>query len=573
MTNHALREISLVKLTQWSGNVRKTAVETGIDELAASIAAHGLINPLTICSAPKGKFVVVAGQRRLLALKKLAKDGTIPKTHPVACTMRDDDTDPAELSLAENVVRVAMHPADQFTAWSGLIENGATVDEVAARFGVAASTVRKRMALARVSPRIFALYREGEIELEALQAFTISDDHERQDAVFDGMAGWQRNDPRAIRQALTEGEVPSSDRRARFVGIEAYEAAGGTVRRDLFDAREGGFLQDVALLDRLTVEKLHEVAAEVKAEGWLWTEARLSFDWTDRQEFDEAEAEFAPEGDGDEDDDSALSWSHEAKAIAGAVVCLSYSGEAVIERGLIRPGEIEPEADEGNGATGNDDEDADAISGPAALPASLIEELTAQRTASLRIELARCPETALALVVHTLAADVFYNQPKGILKAWITQRSLRTAMKDHDAALAVMALNDERDRIGDLLPGDRAGLWDWCMNASQTQLLDVLAVATAHGLDAVESKNDQNRFGTAEGATLSGTLKLDMAQWYRPTAAGYFGRIGKAAIMADLEAMRNAPPAPSWAKLKKGELAALAEREAEAHGWMPPLLR
>ncbi|MCJ2097459.1 hypothetical protein MKK82_01320, partial [Methylobacterium sp. E-046] len=96
---------------------------------------------------------------------------------------------------------------------------------------------------------------------------------------------------------------------------------------------------------------------------------------------------------------------------------------------------------------------------------------------------------------------------------------------------------------------------------------------TAHGLDAVESKGDANRTGTAEGAALSGTLKLDMAQWYRPTAAGYFRRIGKAAIMADLEAMRNAPPAPSWAKMKKGELAALAEREAEAHGWMPPLLR
>ncbi|MCJ2097501.1 ParB/RepB/Spo0J family partition protein, partial [Methylobacterium sp. E-046] len=518
MTNHALREISLVKLVQWNGNVRKTAVETGIDELAASIAAHGLINPLTICSAPKGKFVVVAGQRRLLALKKLAKDGTIPKTHPIACTMRDDDMDPAELSLAENVVRVAMHPADQFTAWSGLIENGATMDEIAARFGVAASTVRKRMALARVSPRIFALYRDGEIELEALQAFTVSDDHARQDVVFDAMPDWQKDDPRAIRQALTEGEVPSSDKRARFVGIEAYEAAGGIVRRDLFDPKEGGFLQDVALLDRLTRWKLDGLAAKVLDEGWSWAEGRMAFDWNERQEFEQAEAEYAT----DEDDDSAPSWSHKVKTVAGAVVYLSYGGEVSIVRGLIRPGEIE--ADEANGATGNDDEDSDASSGPPALPASLVEDLTAQRTAALRIELARSSETALALVVHTMAADVFYNEPKGILKAWITKRSLRTAMEDHDVAPAIMALNEERDRIGDLLPGDRASLWDWCMTASQTQLLDVLAVATAHGLDAVESKGDANRTGTAEGAALSGTLKLDMAQWYRPTAAGYFRR-------------------------------------------------
>ena len=208
-----------------------------------------------------------------------------------------------------------------------------------------------------------------------------------------------------------------------------------------------------------------------------------------------------------------------------------------------------------------------------ALPASLIEDLTAHRTAALRIELARSPDTALALVVHSLATSAFYPHGGSVLKAWITKRSLWTAMKDHDSDPAVMALNDERDRIGEVLPGDHAALWEWCLHADRSQLLDVLAVAAAYGIDAVATKQDANRIGCEQGQALSAALNLDMAGWYRPTASGYFSRISKAAILSDLEAARQAPCAPSWEKLKKAELAALAEREVAATGWLPEPLR
>ena len=156
----------LGKLVPWEGNVRKTGAETGIDELAASIAAHGLINPLTVRPAAKGKFAVIAGQRRLLALKHLAKGGHFAKDAPVSCHLAGEERDAAEISLAENVVRVAMHPADQFEAWQRLTQGGADTAEIAARFGVTEATVRKRLALARVAPSIFALYRAGEIDLD-----------------------------------------------------------------------------------------------------------------------------------------------------------------------------------------------------------------------------------------------------------------------------------------------------------------------------------------------------------------------------------------------------------------------
>jgi ParB family chromosome partitioning protein len=596
-----LFEIPLGKLFVWEGNVRKTGIESGLDELAASIAAHGLISPLAVRKAPKGRYAVIAGQRRFLAMKRLADSGTLERNAPVSCAVREDNSDDAELSLAENVVRVAMHPADQFEAWRGLIEKGAGIPEIAARFGVAESTVKKRLALARVSPIIFALYREGELDLETLQAFTVTDDHALQESVWQNLPNWQRDNARAIRQALTEGEVSVSDRRVRFVGLDVYEAEGGFVRRDLFDADNGGTIPDIALLDALVLRKLETVAEAVRAEGWKWVEVRPSFSLNERQDFQkgdtievplpgdiEAEADSLraaydelcdsdeSEDDArfeaiarrlDEIDDMARIWPDELKACAGAVVYLSHAGAADIERGMIR------EED----AASQPDDDGDADSGQDAggeperslYPASLIEDLSAQKTAALQIATARSPDKALAMAVHALAISAFYRRGDSALKLLLAKRSLNRLMHDHDASPAVLAFEAERERIRALLPEDDSALWDWCLTAERETLLDVLAVAVASGIDAVESRNDPNRGGVEPGKALASALGLDMADWYRPTAAGYFGRIGKATIIADLESMRQAPAAPAWLKLKKPELAALAEREAAQTRWLP----
>jgi ParB family chromosome partitioning protein len=619
-----LIEIPFNKLVLWDGNVRKTGIESGLDELAASIAAHGLLNPLLVRKAAKGKFAIIAGQRRYLALRRLAEAGNLGKTAPVSCHLREDGQDDSELSLAENVVRIAMHPADQFAAWRDLVEKGADIGEIAARFGVAESTVRKRLALARVSPRIFALYREGVLDLEALQAFTVTDDHALQERVWDGLAEWQRDNPRSIREALTESDVPSHDRRVRFVGLEAYEAAGGAVRRDLFEPEDGGFVQDVALLETLVRQKLEVIAEEVKTEGWKWTEARLYFGWDEQKAFvcgepDEvalseelqaetrqlqAEHDALSNGnrDGDHDDDhgdddgdhdeanadeeaearmqaieerldeiDAMTrvWPDELKARAGAVVYLSNHGTAEIERGPIRA----QDADRHDEEDQHEPKDADVTTVRAAFPASLIEDLTAQKTAALRIETARSPGVALALAVHALAMNVFFGCGDAVLKLRLTQRDLRPAIREHESCSALLALEAERERIAAVLPEDGSALWSWCLNAGQGELLDVLAVAVAFGIDAVESKFDPNRGGKEHGNALAAALNLNVADRYRPTAAGYFGRIGKAAIISDLETMRQSPAAPAWFKMKKAELAALAEREAAQAGWLPAPLQ
>jgi ParB family chromosome partitioning protein len=209
--------ILLSKLELSPLNVRKTTSKTADAELMASIKAHGLINPLTVIGQKGGKFHVIAGGRRLAALQALQKDGDLPKDHTVQCQVTANDN-AEEVSLAENVVRQAMHPADQFDAFKALVDAGATVIEIATRFGVGEKLVEKRLKLARVAPQLLKAYRDEKLTLEALMAFTISDDHKRQIEVFKNCNDYQRQSEHHIRNALTqdlidldEGTVNSSE--------------------------------------------------------------------------------------------------------------------------------------------------------------------------------------------------------------------------------------------------------------------------------------------------------------------------------------------------------------------------
>jgi hypothetical protein len=89
------------------------------------------------------------------------------------------------------------------------------------------------------------------MKLEQVMAFTVTDDQARQEQVWDGLANAYNKEPYYIRRQLTESVIRASDKRARFVDLKAYEAAGGIVMRDLFEQDNGGWLQDSALLDRL----------------------------------------------------------------------------------------------------------------------------------------------------------------------------------------------------------------------------------------------------------------------------------------------------------------------------------
>jgi ParB family chromosome partitioning protein len=264
--------IPLNKLVRSHHNVRKTGGES-IEDLAASILAHGLLHNLTVVEqrnqkgASSGKYEVVAGGRRYAALQRLAKEKKLPKSFGVPCKVVEA-SGAVKASLAESTIRVAMHPADQFIAFRDIVEAELGIEEVAARFGVSPLFVRQRLKLANVSPRFIEAYRVGEMQLEQLEALAIADDHDAQECAWDSAQHeWERS-AHNLRRLLTKKQVSASDRRARFMGVEAYVAAGGTFERDLFDAKHEGYLSDPALLDRLVAERCETLVADLRAQGW-----------------------------------------------------------------------------------------------------------------------------------------------------------------------------------------------------------------------------------------------------------------------------------------------------------------
>ena len=282
MTNtvtYTTTEISLAKLVPSPANARRTGAGLGIEALAASIQAHGLLQSLVVRpkldgeGQPTGKYEVAAGGRRLAALKLLAKRRRIGKGAAIPCRVLDGDgVDGAEASLAENVVRVDMHPADQFEAFARLHQDGAGlgIEGIAARFGVSAHTVRQRLRLAVVSPALVQAYRDGALTLDHMAAFAVTEDHAAQERVLwaaTGLAAPPRRHPAlADRRAL----CPPATAAWPSPGWTPTTAAGGRVQRDLFSEDGGGWITDPVLLERLVAERMEREAEQVRAEGWRW---------------------------------------------------------------------------------------------------------------------------------------------------------------------------------------------------------------------------------------------------------------------------------------------------------------
>ncbi len=591
--------VPLSKLTLWSGNVRKTGVSEGIDELTASIAAHGILQSLAVQPDKKGKYRVIAGQRRFNALCELVQAGKIAKDYPVPCLIAAETASATEVSLAENTIRAPMHPADQFDAYKTLNDAGAAPADIAARFGISELAVHQRLKLGRLSPNILAAYREGEIDLECAQAFTLTDDHALQERIHDSLTKWNR-DPQTIRCALTEDEVASSDKRVRFVGVEAYLAAGGVLRRDLFDEDDSGYLTDVALLDRLVSEKLQSVAAEIASEGWKWTEAspeidhqvlsRFSRCYPERDLTDDQKAELAALSEeydtlvDSEDDVSerleaietrmneleacAETWTADTLSIAGALVSLAYNGEVRIERGLVRNDDLpnvplEPILAETGTTAAN------------GFSERLVTDLTAEKAAAIGAGLMANGHVALAAVVHALAISAIYPGTVGqsCLTIGLTSPGLKITLSNPDASKGFVALSAEKNRLGDHFPGNPDDVWSWCLARSQDELLNVLAFLAGYSVDCVMRKGQSGQSARMIHAdSLVAALSLDMTDWYTPTAQGFFNRINRAAILSAIDEAKG-NHAPALEKLKKSELAVRAEQMIAGTGWLPEPLR
>jgi len=399
-----IRDIPFNKLVLSQSNVRRVKGNVSIEDLAESIAHRGLLQNLNVRpmmdaeGQETGVFEVPAGGRRFRALELLVKAKRLAKTAPVACNVREADSpiSAEEDSLAENTDREDLHPLDQFRAFQALVERGLGVEDLAARFFVSPQLVRQRLKLASVSPKLLDVYAEDGVTLDILMAFTVSTDHARQEQVWESLSRQSYREPYQVRRALTEGAVRASDKRAQFVGVEDYEEAGGVVLRDLFQADDGGWLQDPALLDMLAIEKLREGAQAVAAEGWRWIEVAIDFPYghdralrrlhaapvlTDEEQatYEALQTEYgtieetysdSPDVLPDEVDqrlgeiETALDVFHNRipsfesadLARAGAFVCIDGAGTLKVERGFVRPEDEAPVAEPKVPASNGDEE-------------------------------------------------------------------------------------------------------------------------------------------------------------------------------------------------------------------------
>ncbi|MDR3489786.1 MAG: ParB/RepB/Spo0J family partition protein [Bradyrhizobium sp.] len=543
--------IPLNQLVHSKTNVRRTAKTEGIGELAASIAAHGLRQNLNVQpSADGAHFEVVAGGRRLRAMKMLAKAGKLAEDTPITCLVLGEGDDPAEISLVENAMRTAMHPDDQFEAFRALIEDkGVSVDDVAARFGVTPAVVRQRLKLANVSPKLRGLFRKGEMDLDHVMALAISDDHAAQEAVWADLPDWNR-DPSSIKEALTQDSMPMTDRLAKFVGIETYIAAGGAVVRDLFDEQCEGYLADRSLVLQLVSAKLDQEVETLKAEGWKWVKAEPVRDHSVCYERLRGKV------------------SAKNRAGSGAIIRIAHDGEMQIERGLVDPADAKAEAKRQKAEAG----ETAAVEKNAGLSAALVEDLTAHRTAALRIELSRNHTAALAMTVQALASSLLYHGQSATcldLRAGSADLDRHTKAPQDSAAHQAMTL--EGERWGDRLPGEPDDLMAWCLGQPQEVLLDLLAFLAALSVDAVQTK--QGRGGKDTHADqLAGVLSLDMKQWWTPSVEGFYQRLPKSALLQMMTEAKVVADAP-FASVKKDEAARMAAKALNGSGWLPEPLR
>jgi ParB family transcriptional regulator, chromosome partitioning protein len=607
--------VPLSQLRPSKRNVRKT-VGASIAELTASIARVGLLQNLTVILAGDGEhYEVVAGGRRLAALKLLAKKRRISKDYDVPCLLVADAS-ARTASLTENVQREAMHPADQFEAFAALIAEGRPIEDIAADFGVTPLVVQRRLKLANISPRLMADYRADAVNLDQLTALAITDDHAAQEAAFYDAPEWQRS-PSVLRERLTEREIDAHQHPlVRFVGLAAYEAAGGGTRRDLFAEGEAGvYLTDAALLDRLAQDKLAGIAEEVRAEGWAWVEVTPAATYADLQAFQRTPQEKRPPNTREakriaklnakaqavetalqaaidaEDEDKAdalhdegyrlseqlndldselTTYSPTVRAAAGAIVTIDRQGEAVIHRGLLREAEAKALRMLARAQAGIDDEEAKDTDQPepdkASLSEKLARRLSAHRTAALQIELARHPHAALAALVQRMVQTVLQDSDGLELPIGVKARAqdgLEAYAPDYPQSPAAVALRELQQAWRERLPDDDADLFAGLLALPQEELVRLLAVCVASTVNVVTSRAREVR-----GAALAQTVGLDMRAWWAPTAEGYFSHVPKAVI---LDAARQFAPAhiTRLSKLKKADLASEAERLATGTGWMP----
>ncbi|MGZ2749932.1 ParB/RepB/Spo0J family partition protein [Burkholderia stagnalis] len=572
----------------------------------------------------KVRYGVCAGRRRKAGYGLLVERGEASADAPINVVIVTD-AEARLMSLMENTEREDMHLADVCEAIRDLHAEGRSVEHIAEVFSLSALTVQRRLKLAHLSPVLFEAFRRDEIELGQLQALALCPDRAEQERIWSEVQdgpGWMQA-PAKLREIITRAEVSSAHALARFVGIEAYEVAGGEVRRDLFSDDGGGYLTNPDILHGLVRAKLEETAESLRDEGWSWVDASPNLDYdalyactrlsaakralsadetAERAEL-EARVNRASEAleaayDSDDDsidgdaleaehqaaeealeafDDRCSGWTAEQKAVSGVLVAVSQGGELFIQAGLVKRADKKA-AGQALGAQAPRELQQAAQAQQQEKPLhseSLCARLTAHRTAIVRLELSRRPEIALVTLLARMVPDAlpghWGRDVRGLLcvQSESSSRELANVADDMTDSPAWKAYDERaefwRARISREADGD---LFGWLVEQEGETLRDLFAFCVASAVDSVSRFDGPHMINR-----LADALDVDYRTYWKATSASYFQHIAKARILDVVKEATSAETAAPLEKLKKAELVGAAERAVAETGWLPEVLR
>ncbi len=597
-----LVHLSISQLHLSEKNVRKTPNESAHQEMCASLLHHGLQQNLVVIEELPQHYAVIAGGRRLKALQELNEQGAIVpnigEDWLIPCQVAYVE-DATELSLVENTIRLAMHPADQFDAWRVMMEEGKSIADVAIRFGVAEQLVRQRLKLGKVSPILMQVYRNGAMTQEALMAFTLCDDEARQLSVWEQVKDSYQLSPSQIRRLLTENAVSSNSKLALYVGEEAYQQAGGLITRDLF--QEGCYFENAALLESLALTKLNNHAATLRTEGWSFVEASLDANYeamlgygtlepsmeavpAKLQELWEAKSaryEALQEGAGDDDDaeidEEALQQEYEKleaelaalkeqiqphlgytpdqKQSSGCFVWIERDGTLQM-RVAIKPAHHALPHSDTNNPTSHNDKDSNTLADAGDYSQSLKEDLGVYRTQMLQVAIADDFNSAFDLMTYTLALKYCANMKQHYIAAplAISLEIFRsnTSLKDELSTASGEKLIQMRAALSleFLTLADHHTCFKAFCALSDVQKQAIFSYVTAQSVHGGYGKRMHPLL-----ESMATGLQVQAHQSWRPAESNFFKRIKKSQLLTIITEVIGSNWCSKVADRTKGQIA------------------
>lgn len=604
-------------------NARTTKKHTPEDlfKLAESIMAFGILQNLIVYTMPNGLFGVAAGEGRLGAVESLQESGRIPSNYEIPILIVPEKV--ARLvSLIENSHRQKMHPTDQISAFTDLISEGRTPQEVAAFMGFPTKHVQKMIKLAEVHPKLLEELAADKIDIDQLQALASTDDIERQFQVWENSEHWYGGRlPKALRNAVLREETPAENNpKLSLVGVKSYEEAGGVIRQDLFS--ECGFISDPILLDTLALNILNNAAKEIAdRDGWQWgigrfteisrwgsdevdyrlltknrvelsnleeeTQNKLEYqlsvlnnsyeEMTDSDEIWETEKKIE-----DKEQEIELfhtsinkrsTWTEEQRMQSGVVAYLN-NGKVAYQFGVVLRDKINKTDDLGDSL--NKTSNLEHQDENRALSSKLICSLSSERTLAVQAALSTRPDIVIAALLHDSIKVVFgkgyicnnyLNVSVSVNRSRLIQNTYNA-----DSSKAVTFLNESHEKWLTYFPENWENDFDWLLEWTLEKQLALLAYCMAGSVNGVQHITGTDGSIGGELQRIESKIDFDLSKWWQPTKDNFFAHMSKGQISAILNASGVTSFSSEIIKMKKKEVSELAEKEIAKTDWFPSFL-